>query len=199
MNLPVLGALIAALAIAGVWLKITYNAHIDYSNKIRARVAENAALKLKTTKKEAETRVIGDKKFIDANTLDRLYNKINFLEKFTGAKKSAFLFFDGLEKAVTGEIFITGISARSKSNEFYVEGSSSNVDNISQLVKKLQADSVYSSVELLQITGGARESKIINFSLALTYDNGPALEFQTAEARPAFASNAPGPAVKKVK
>ncbi len=201
VNLPVLGAFILALVIAGVWLKMTYNAHIDYLNKIKSRAAQNSALKLKTTKKDADIKVIENKQYIDSNALDRLYSKIKFLEKFTGAKKSAFLFFDGLEKAVTGEIFITNISARSKNNEFNIEGSSSNADNISELVKKLQSDSVYSAVELIQITGGARESKSMNFSLALAYDRGPSLEFRMAAGGypDAKTSGAPGPAAKKVK
>lgn len=197
VNLPVLGAFILALVIAGVWIKMTYNGHIDYSDKIKSLAAQNAALKLKTNKKDADIRIIENKQFIDANALERLYNKIRFLEKFTGVKKSAFLFFDGLEKAVTGEIFITNISARPENNEFNIEGSSSNADNISELVKKLQADPVYSGVELLQITGGARESKSMNFSLALAYDNGPALEFQAAADPAAKSSGAHGPALKK--
>lgn len=192
VNLPVLGAFILALVIAGVWLKMTHNAHIEYSNKIKSRDTQIAALKLKTTKKDADIKVIENKQYIDSNALDRLYGKIKFLEKFTGSKKSAFLFFDGLEKALTGEVFITNISARSKNNEFNIEGSSSNADNISELVKKLQSDPVYSAVELVQITGGASESKTMNFSLALAYDRGPALEFR-------MAAGAPEPAVKKVK
>ena len=201
VNLPVLGAFILALVIAGVWLKMTHNTHIEYSNKIKSRDTQIAALKLKTTKKDADIKVIENKQYIDSNALDRLYAKIKFLEKFTGAKKSAFLFFDGLEKAVTGEVFITNISARSKNNEFNIEGSSSNADNISELVKKLQSEPVYSAVELVQITGGASESKTMNFSLALAYDKGPALEFRMAAGGypDAKASGASEPAAKKVK
>ncbi|HOT77531.1 MAG TPA: PilN domain-containing protein [Candidatus Wallbacteria bacterium] len=159
INLPILAAFILSVIMAAVWIKMTYNTHIEYSKKIKERTEQNALLKLKSNKKEAEIKVIENKQYVDSSFLNTLYQKIEFLEKFTDVEKTAFLFFDGLEKAVTGEIFINNILSKDKNNEFDIEGISSNADNISELVKKLQANPIYSKVELVQITGGVKESK----------------------------------------
>lgn len=177
INLPILAAFILSVIMAAVWIKMTYNTHIEYSKKIKERTEQNAILKLKSNKKEAEIKVIENKQYVDSSFLNTLYQKIEFLEKFTDVEKTAFLFFDGLEKAVTGEIFINNILSKDKNNEFDIEGISSNADNISELVKKLQANPIYSKVELVQITGGVKESKNMNFKVALAYEKDPLLEF----------------------
>ncbi len=178
VNIPVLAAFMLAVIIGGIWMKVSYNAHRDYSAKIKARGAQIIALKTKSVKKEADTKVIESKLFIDSNNLDRLHAKIKFLEKFAGTKKSAFRFFDILEKAVTGEVFINNIVSDIKKNEFNIEGSSSNADNISEFIKNLQSGNLFSGVELLKITGGARESRSMNFSAVFVYNDGPELEFK---------------------
>ena len=177
INLPILAAFVLSVIMAAVWIKMTYNTHIEYSKKIKERTEQNALLKMKSNKKEAEIKVIENKQYVDSNFLKNLYQKIEFLEKFTDVEKTAFLFFDGLEKAVTGEIFINNILSKDKKNEFDIEGISSNADNISELVKKLQTNSIYSKVELVQITGGVKESKNMNFKVSLAYAKDPLLEF----------------------
>lgn len=190
INLPILAAFVLSVIMAAVWIKMTYNTHIEYSKKIKERTEQNALLKMKSNKKEAEIKVIENKQYVDSNFLKNLYQKIEFLEKFTDVEKTAFLFFDGLEKAVTGEIFINNILSKDKKNEFDIEGISSNADNISELVKALQTNPIYSKVELVQITGGVKESKNMNFKVSLAYAKDPLLEFSDkskAESSPAAA------------
>lgn len=176
-NLPIIAAFVLLLIIAVVWIRSTHSVYIQYTKKIAERQSQNASLKQKKTGKAAEKRVTESKQYIDSAVLERVNKKIQFLEKFTSVNKSAFLFFDGLEKSLTGEIFINNISAKDKNNEFRIEGISSNADNISEFVKKLQACPVFSKAELVGITGGNAETRCMNFNVSLVYDREPKIEF----------------------
>jgi|GEM_PF-5547720 len=181
LNLPIIFAFLLSVVMAFAWLYLTYSSHCEYSAKIKELEEQIRNVKTVVSKKAIEKSTIENKQFIDSNVFLMLNQKIQFLSKFTGGKKSAFNFFQTLEQAVTGEIFISNIISEKKNNDFVIEGSSSNADNISELVKKIQSSAFFSKVELKQINGGnASDKKTLNFSVALSYLKEPLIEFDVA-------------------
>lgn len=183
VNWPIVAAFLVSLAVAAGWLRMTHDTHLQYSKKISERQSQNAVLKKKNASGGQAPGVTETREYIDAAALERINKKLRFLEKFSGARKYAFSFFDGLEKSITGEIFINKISSTDKINEYIVEGISSNADNISEFVNKLQSREVFSKTELVAINGGGGDSRCMSFSLKLVYEKDPRIEFAAARAQ----------------
>lgn len=178
INWPIITAFALTIVISILWV-ISLNAtHRDLRTRTEDFEARRVSLAAQLEKNENMKKMVENKQFINNDTLAGYKQKIEYLGKFTGQKPSVYAFFQSLEDAVTGETFLTKIYAGAKNNEINIEGLSSGADNITELVKKLQAQPHFKSVDLKQITGDrSSQQKNLRFAVTFAYDHAALLEF----------------------
>ncbi len=179
VNWPIFAAFLLTIVIAVLWLYSLNGTSAEYAARISEYEAKTAEIKSRTEKNAAVKKTVENKQFIDRDNLAAINQKVTQLGKFTGQKPILFNFFQALEDSMTSEIFITRIYNNvEKNNELSIEGMSSNADNITEFVKKLQTARDFTNVDLKKIAGdNISLQKSLRFLITFNHENTQMLEF----------------------
>ncbi|HNY12412.1 MAG TPA: PilN domain-containing protein [Candidatus Wallbacteria bacterium] len=179
VNWPILGAFLLTVVISVLWLYGLNGTRAEYVSRISEYEAKTAEVKARVAKNDALKKNVENKQFIDRDNLASINQKVTQLGKFTGQKPLLYNFFQALEDAMTSEIFITKIyNNAEKNNELGIEGMSSNADNITEFVKKLQTARAFTNVDLKKIAGdNINMQKSLRFLITFNHENAAMLQF----------------------
>jgi len=179
VNWPIFAAFLLTIVISVLWLYSLNGTRAEYAVRINEYEAKVAEIKARTQKNAATKKNVENKQFIDRDNLAAINQKITQLGKFTGQKPILYNFFQSLEDSMTSEIFITRIYNNvEKNNELGIEGMSSNADNITEFVKKLQSSRDFTNVDLKKIAGdNISTQKSLRFIITFNHENTSMMEF----------------------